>query len=80
MVIAGRDTTACTLSWLMFILTQNPEIQQRCCAEIDDKIGDGTPDPNLVTAANMPYLNGVVYETLRLYPPGNGMGDSQSST
>ena len=28
-VIAGRDTTACTLSWLLYELSQNPEVQVR---------------------------------------------------
>jgi len=69
-VIAGRDTTACTLSWMFYILSTNLEVQQKLIAEIDSKVPSGTP-PTLkqLTASNMPYLNGVLYEALRLYPP-----------
>lgn len=69
-VIAGRDTTACLLSWLFYILTTNLEIQEELAAEIDARCPRGTtPTLKCLTATSMPYLNGVVYETLRLYPP-----------
>eukprot|EP00405_Crypthecodinium_cohnii_P015641 CAMPEP_0206457992 /NCGR_PEP_ID=MMETSP0324_2-20121206/23293_1 /ASSEMBLY_ACC=CAM_ASM_000836 /TAXON_ID=2866 /ORGANISM="Crypthecodinium cohnii, Strain Seligo" /LENGTH=557 /DNA_ID=CAMNT_0053929223 /DNA_START=41 /DNA_END=1714 /DNA_ORIENTATION=+ len=69
-VIAGRDTTACTLSWLFYVLSINPEVQRKLQEEIDAKLPDGeAPTFKAVSARNMPYLNGVVYEVLRLYPP-----------
>jgi len=69
-IIAGRDTTGCTLSWLFYVLSTHPEIQARLCAEIDKCL----PQEEAITLksmehSNMPYLNGVLYETLRLYPP-----------
>lgn len=69
-VIAGRDTTACLLSWMFYMLATHPEIQQKLQAEIDAKFGSGTsPTIKGVAASEMPYLNGVLYEALRLYPP-----------
>jgi len=69
-IIAGRDTTACTLSWMFYILSTHPEIQTKLQAEIDGKLaGDAKPTMQAVSASEMPYLNGVLYETLRLYPP-----------
>lgn len=69
-IIAGRDTTACTLSWMFYILATNPDIQEKLHAEIDEKFGAGSsPTVKSVSASEMPYLNGVLYETLRLYPP-----------
>lgn len=69
-VIAGRDTTACLLSWMFYVLATNPEIQQKLQAEVDAKFGSGTaPTIKGVAASEMPYLNGVLYETLRLHPP-----------
>jgi len=69
-ILAGRDTTACTLSWMFFILATNPEIQAKVQAEIDGKFG---PDTKItmasVSASEVPYLHGLLYETLRLYPP-----------
>jgi len=70
MVIAGRDTTACTLSWMFFILGTHPELQ--CCVqnEIDKCLPAGTePSLKLLHHTNMPMLHALVYETLRMYPP-----------
>jgi len=70
MVIAGRDTTACMLSWMFYILATNPEIQKKLQAEIDAKfVSDKVPTIQSVSSSELPYLNGVIYETLRLYPP-----------
>jgi len=76
-IIAGRDTTACTLSWMFYILATNAEIQQKLQAEIDAKFKWGSvPTIQSVSHNELPYLNGVLYETLRLYPPvpNNGKG------
>lgn len=70
-IIAGRDTTACTLTWMFYILATHPTVQEALCKEIDDKFPRGCSAPTLkqVSASEMPYLNGVLYETLRLHPP-----------
>merc|ERR1712087_117726 len=69
-VIAGRDTTACTLSWMFYILSTHPESQRRVQDEIGAKFpACTTPTFQSLSASEMPYLNGVLYETLRLYPP-----------
>lgn len=69
MTIAGRDTTACTLTWLVYILTQNPEVEKELCKEIDEKLKGASPTLEDLSPENMPYLNGVLFETLRLFPP-----------
>lgn len=69
-VIAGRDTTACVLSWMFFVLSTNPEVQRRLAAEVDKHLPLGTkPTLQSLTPGAMPYLNGVLFEVLRLYPP-----------
>jgi len=69
-VIAGRDTTACTLSWMFYMLSTTPEVQQKLISEIDANLPAGsTPTLKQLSATSMPYLNGVLYEALRLYPP-----------
>jgi cytochrome P450 len=71
MLIAGRDTTACTLSWTTYLLSQHPEIEEQLLREIHnatDGRGDALTDRDL-SAEKMPYLHGVVSEALRLYPP-----------
>jgi len=69
-VLAGRDTTAAALSWTLFELSRKPEIQRKLQEELDEALPDKA-DPTFddVYGAKMPYLNGVLYEALRLYPP-----------
>lgn len=70
MIIAGRDTTACTLSWMFYMLATHPEIQEKVCREIDEKL---PPDYEInfksVGPNELPYLHGLLFECLRLYPP-----------
>lgn len=64
---AGHDTTASTLSWIMFNLCKHPEVQDRLRAEIEEKVsslGDDVPE----VIDDIPYLEAVCNETLRLYP------------
>eukprot|EP00924_Labyrinthula_sp_SR-Ha-C_P010389 snap_masked-scaffold_23-processed-gene-5.17-mRNA-1 protein AED:0.32 eAED:0.33 QI:0/-1/0/1/-1/1/1/0/541 len=74
--IAGRDTTACTLSWMFYELSIHPEEQNKLFEEIrkklesnENKEGLFLPKITDLTAENMPYLNAVIHETLRLHPP-----------
>ncbi|GFT66227.1 cytochrome P450 4V2 [Trichonephila clavipes] len=68
-MFAGHDTTAMALSWALYCLGQNPEIQQRVQEELDDIFGDDI-DRNIVREdlTKMKYLECVIKETLRLYP------------
>jgi cytochrome P450 len=68
-VTAGRDSTACLLTWIFYNLSTNPKIQQKLCEEVDAVLEGREPGPDDITPAKMPYLNGLVYETLRLFPP-----------
>jgi len=68
-MIAGRDTTAQTLTWTFYLLSQNPEKEALLLQEIDRVLENGKILPNFENIKSMPYLKGVVEETLRLYPP-----------
>ncbi|CAG9939299.1 unnamed protein product [Clonostachys rosea f. rosea IK726] len=66
-LLAGRDTTASTLSWAIYELARHPEAVKKLRAEILSTMGkDGLPTYEYLK--NMPYLKAVVNETLRLYP------------
>ena len=45
--LAGYDTTANALSWLMYILACNPDIQEKVYDEIQEKIGNSVSKKNL---------------------------------
>lgn len=68
--IAGRDTTACTLSFSLMLLAQNPTWQEALRREVRQILGDRDDRfPTVPEMGNMKILNGVVLESLRLYPP-----------
>lgn len=71
-LIAGRDTTASTLSWAIYELSKKPECVQRLRAEIAQFVGlegDATcRHPSSADLKAMKYLQHVLNETLRMYP------------
>lgn len=74
LIIAGRDTTACLLSWMFYELAKNQDVQERLHEEIMQNLpeaphAEGRDYWKRLSAAEMPYLNGVLYEALRLWPP-----------
>ena len=64
-ILAGRDTTASCLSWMMYCLAKNPAAEARLREEIAKQ---GASDFSLeaVRESNMPYLHAAITETLRL--------------
>jgi len=65
-LVAGHDTTSLTLTYAWFLLATNPDCQRRLHAELDDRL-DGDPTP--ADLFDLPYLDRVLTEALRLYPP-----------
>jgi cytochrome P450 len=67
MFIAGHDTSTALLAWSLYLLTIHPDVLKRVQAEIDTVIGSHEPDYGHVR--QLRYLDCVIKETLRLYPP-----------
>ena len=69
-IIAGRDTTACLLSWTAVILATHPRVAAKVRAEVAAALPN-LQEPTFETAGErqLPYLNAVLKEALRLYPP-----------
>ncbi|KIK51348.1 hypothetical protein GYMLUDRAFT_50586 [Collybiopsis luxurians FD-317 M1] len=66
-MIAGRDTTSGTLTFVMHFLCLYPDICTRLRQEILGKIGSWKR-PTIEDVREMRYLRAVINETLRLYP------------
>ncbi len=74
MLIAGHDTSTALLAWSLYLLGSHPEIMARAQAEVDSVLGEDVPD--FTHLERLVYLERVIKETLRLYPPihiGNRM-------
>lgn len=68
MITAGMDTTAISVEWAMAELIKNPRVQQKVQAELDHVIGlDRVMSES--DFSNLPYLQSVAKEALRLHPP-----------
>lgn len=64
---AGHETTARTMAFAWYALSQHPQVAARLHAEVDAALGDGVP--TVEALKQMPYTLQVIKETLRLYPP-----------
>ncbi|XP_029923563.1 cytochrome P450 3A40-like [Myripristis murdjan] len=67
-VAAGFDTSGTTLAFLAYNLAKNPEVMRRLQEEIDTTFPSKAP-VQYEGLVNMEYLDSVVSESLRLYPP-----------
>ncbi|CAG9102333.1 unnamed protein product [Plutella xylostella] len=65
---AGFETSATTMSFVLFELAKNPEIQQRVLDEIDQYNATKQGGLNYTCITELPYLYQCIQETLRLYP------------
>ncbi len=70
--LAGHDTTALTLSWLLYVLAQNPAIDVRLHDEVREVLGDRPP--TVADLTRLRYADKVVKETMRLYPAAYAFG------
>ncbi len=64
---AGHETTAITLVWTFYLLSQYPQVGAKLQDEIRNILAEG--EPTLEDLAKIPYLDWVLNESMRLYPP-----------
>jgi cytochrome P450 len=67
MLLAGHDTTALTLTYTWYLLSQHPEMRRRVQAEVAEVVGDGRP--GMASVREFDYIDRVIKEAMRLYPP-----------
>ncbi|KAH7177201.1 cytochrome P450 [Fusarium sp. MPI-SDFR-AT-0072] len=64
-IVAGSEATSITMTYLIWILIKHPDVDHRLRLELSS-LGKNYSSTNL---ANLPYLDAVIRETLRVYPP-----------
>ncbi|KAI3608726.1 cytochrome p450 [Moniliophthora roreri] len=67
LIFAGTDTASSELTKILELLAERPDVQRRLRTEIEDAFEHG--DAPYEVLVSLPYLDAVIRETLRMYPP-----------
>jgi len=65
-LVAGHETTSTATVWCLYALTQAPEVQQKLR---DELLSVPTENPSMDELNELPYLDAVVRETMRVHAP-----------
>jgi sterol 14-demethylase len=68
MMLAGHHTSQGAASWALIELLRNPDVMARVVEELDAIYADGR-EVSFQSLREIPLLEGVIKETLRLHPP-----------
>ena len=70
MLVAGHESVATSLSWVVYRLLQNPDVLAKAQAEVASVTGNGSGGNELTAEqiAELSYLDAVIKETARLNP------------
>jgi cytochrome P450 len=68
LVAAGSETTASSLVWTLFLLSQHPAVAEEVAHELESKLRGRLPAPEQLD--ELTALDAVIRESLRLLPPG----------
>jgi cytochrome P450 len=67
LLLAGHETTANALAFTWYLLANNPQVEARLQAELDEVLGGRPPDVSDLD--RLVYTRQVLSEALRLFPP-----------
>ena len=68
-LLAGSDTSSNTLSFIVYYLAVNPDVQDKLRAEIKETMESNAKKPLFEVVLNMEYFDCVIKESQRLCPP-----------
>ncbi|KAJ5917472.1 Averantin hydroxylase [Penicillium verhagenii] len=71
MVIAGSETTATILSGTVYYLCTHPHVMQKLLEEVRTSFA-ASDEINIARISKLKYINAVIDESFRLYPPAAG--------
>ncbi|MFT3922665.1 MAG: cytochrome P450 [Myxococcales bacterium] len=72
MLLAGHETTALLLTFCLMLVGQHPEVEARLVEELHQHAPGGRPSAAQLT--QLTYMDIVLRESLRLYPPAYSIG------
>jgi cytochrome P450 len=68
MLLAGEDTTANTLAWMIYLLFRNPAALVRARDEVDAVLGTAQLPSQYEQLGKLPFVEACINETMRLRP------------
>ena len=68
MLVAGEDTTANTLAWLIYLLSRNPAALQAAREEVERTLAGAERATRVEQTNALPFLQACIDETMRLKP------------
>ena len=77
-LVAGTETTANTLKWMVLYLTLHQEVQDRCRQEIREVIGDSRSRVEDIQRLPYTQVSSKIYEEYRKYSPGDSVRGSET--
>lgn len=69
---AGHETTATALGWTWYLLAKHPHVEARLADELKAALGGRAP--TVADVARLPFVEHIISESMRLYPPVFAMG------
>jgi cytochrome P450 len=66
--LAGNETSSNALTWTLYLLSQNPDAEQKMIEEIDAKFNGGV-ELTFKTVGEFHYVKQVIEESMRIHPP-----------
>lgn len=70
MLLAGEDTTANTLAWMIWLLSQNRDALAKAREEVDAVVGAGAVATQMEQLSRLDYIDACANEAMRLKPVG----------
>ncbi|WP_200756399.1 cytochrome P450 [Effusibacillus dendaii] len=70
--LAGHETTANTLAWTWYLLSQHPEVERKFHEELESVLHGADPTPDSLN--DLKYTYCIVQEAMRLYPAAWSIG------
>jgi cytochrome P450 len=74
--LAGHETTAVTMTFVWYLLSQHPEAEAKLHAELANVLSGRAP--SYADLAKLPYTRMVIEEAMRLYPPAPALSARQA--
>ncbi|KAJ0180016.1 hypothetical protein K1T71_004607 [Dendrolimus kikuchii] len=74
LIVAGTDTSACAIGFTLKLLSKYPEVQEKVYQELVEVFDDVERPLRKDDLLELKYLERVIKESLRLFPPGPVIG------